>query len=353
MIDISRPLEDLTADLVAINSVTGSEKDIADEIEKALAKSGLNVERIGNSLVARLNQQKEKTIALVGHLDTVPLTRENQTSAKIENGNLTGLGSCDMKSGIACALKILNDVKNGDITPKFNLAFVFYDGEECPLPNGITRLLNENKLDNIDFAYILEPTSSKYSIGCLGSLVVKVELKGISAHSANPKMGKNALSEAAEIIRKVEKADKELSKTQEINGLSFYETINVTQLTTENASNVIPQKAKLTINYRFSPKRTYDEAKEFVLSLINGDSKYSIIEFSDACLIPLKNTEMFLKSGIEREIMQAWTDMAQLNAAGIPAVNFGAGDIKVAHKPEEFVNIEKLNNFYQLLKQHI
>jgi succinyl-diaminopimelate desuccinylase len=51
--------------------------------------------------------------------------------------------------------------------------------------------------------------------------------------------------------------------------------------------------------------------------------------------------------------MQAWTDIAQLNAAGIPAINFGAGDIKLAHKPEEFVNIEKLNEFYELLKQHI
>ena len=58
-------------------------------------------------------------------------------------------------------------------------------------------------------------------------------------------------------------------------------------------------------------------------------------------------------NGPKREIMQAWTDIAQLNDAGIPAINFGAGSIKVAHKPEEFIDIKELQEFYELLKTHI
>ena len=352
MLDISRTLADLTADLAAINSVVGNEKEIADALADVFAEYGLVIERVKNSLVLRLDFGKEKTIALIGHLDTVPLSREEQTRAKVENGNLIGLGTCDMKCGIACALKILYEIKKEIIIPSQNIVFAFYDGEEGPLPNGVTRLLAENKLQNIDFAYILEPTCSKYSIGCLGALTAKFEIPGISAHSANPILGKNALSEAAKIVRKIEEKDKELRKPQEIDGLPFYETINVTQLTTENASNVIPPKANLTINFRFSPKRTLENAKEFLFSIIDKNL-LKTLDCANSCFVTADKTDYFLRSGCEKEIMQAWTDIAQLNAAGIPAINFGAGDIKLAHKPEEFVNIANLEYFYELLKKHI
>jgi len=352
MLDISISIEDLTADLVKINSVIGNEKEICDEIEKVFIQNGLEFERLGNSIIGRLNFKKERTIALVGHLDSVPQSRENQTQPKIEGNKLTGLGACDMKCGIAAALKILHDVKSGAIQPKHNLLFVLYDGEEGPLPNGITRLLNADKFNNVDFAYILEPTSSKYSVGCLGSLMVKLVFQGISAHSANPKEGINALSEAAEIIKKVEEIDRKINKMQKIGGLPFYETINITQLTTENAANVIPQTANMTINYRFSPKKTAEEAEKFIRSFINKNLIYKI-GVSNSCIIQPEKTQGFLQDKIECEIMQAWTDIAQLNAAGIPAINFGAGDIKICHKPEEFVNIEELKEFYQLLKTHV
>jgi succinyl-diaminopimelate desuccinylase len=139
MLDISRTLVDLTADLVAINSVIGNEKEIADALFGVFAEYEIATQRVKNSLVSRLDFGKEKTIALIGHLDTVPKSREEQTQAKIENGNLIGLGTCDMKCGIACALKILYEIKKEIIFPSQNIVFVFYDGEEGPLPNGITR----------------------------------------------------------------------------------------------------------------------------------------------------------------------------------------------------------------------
>ena len=314
MLDISKTLVELTADLIAVNSVIGNEKEIADVLASCLEGNGLSVERVINSVVARLDLGKEKTIALVGHLDTVPLSYELQTQPQIKNGNLSGLGSCDMKCGIASALKILCDTKNGAVNPSFNIVFVFYDGEEGPLPNGITRLLEQNKLKDINFAYILEPTCSKYSVGCLGALTVKAQIPGISAHSANPKLGKNALSEAAKIIQKVEETDKALSKTQEIDGLEFYETINVTQVVTENASNVIPPKANITVNFRFSPKRTPESAKDLIFSIINKDW-IKTIDCANSCFVTDDKTDGFLCGTAEKEIMQAWTDIAQLNAA--------------------------------------
>lgn len=352
MIDLTKAVELISADLIAVHSVIRNEKNLCDLIEKTLVAHGATVERLGNSVITRLDFGKDKTVALVGHIDTVPLTRENQTEPEFKDGWLWGLGACDMKSGLASILKIFYEVTTGTITPTKNLAFVFYEAEEGPLPNGINTLLDANKLNNIDFAYILEPTECKYSVGCLGALTVKKEIQGVSAHSANPRTGKNAITEAMEVYTKICEANEKISKDQTILGLPFYETINVTQLTTENASNVIPPKCFLTINYRFAPKKTVEDAEQFIYDAIGGNEGIFYADRANSCVVESGLDEFLLPDG-EREIMQAWTDVAQLNKAGIPAVNFGAGSIKFAHKPDERINLEELAHFYERLKLHV
>lgn len=352
MIDLTKSVEEISAELISIHSVIRNEKEICDSIEETLLAVGADVKRHSNSLVCRLNFDKEKTIALVGHIDTVPLTRENQTTPEFKDGYLWGLGSADMKSGVACMLKIFQEIHEEKITPTKNLTLVFYESEEGPLPNGMNILLDAKALGGIDFAYILEPTECRYSVGCLGALTVKKEIKGISAHSANPRTGKNAITESMEIYNRICEADKEISKDQTVLGLPFYETINVTQLTTENASNVIPQSCFMTINFRFAPGRSVDNAEQFIYDLIGGEEGVFFVDRSPSCVVE-KGLDEFLLDGVEQEIMQAWTDIAQLNGAGIPAVNYGAGSIKVAHKPDERISLEELRGFYKKLVEHL
>ncbi len=352
MIDISKSVEQISADLISVHSVIRNEKNLCDLIESTLQGNGATVERLGNSLITRLDFGKERTVALVGHIDTVPLTRENQTVPEFKDGWLWGLGACDMKSGLASILKLYHEIQTGSLTPTKNVVMVFYEAEEGPLPNGINTLLDAGKLDNIDFAYILEPTECRYSVGCLGALTVKIEIQGISAHSANPRTGKNAITEAMDIYQKICTANDKISNDQTILGLPFYETINVTQLTTENASNVIPPKCFLTINYRYAPGKTVDEAEQFIYDTIGGKDGVFYCDRANSCVVET-NMDEFLQVEGEREIMQAWTDVAQLNKAGIPAVNFGAGSIKFAHKPDERINLNELHSFYDRLRKHV
>lgn len=352
MIDLQKPVEEISAELISIHSVIRNEKEICDRIEETLKAANADVKRYNNSLVCRLDFGKAKTVALVGHIDTVPLTRDNQTEPEFKDGWLWGLGAADMKSGVASMLKIFQDVQDGKTVPDNNLALVFYESEEGPLPNGMNILLDADALAGIDFAFILEPTECRYSVGCLGALTVKKEVKGISAHSANPRTGKNAITEATEIYKAVCEADAKISKDNEILGLPFYETINVTQMTTENASNVIPQSCFMTINYRFAPGKSVEEAEQFVYDTIGGTDGVYFVDRSPSCVVE-SGLEEFLHDDVEQEIMQAWTDIAQLNNAGIPAVNYGAGSIKVAHKPDERIEIAELQAFYEKLSQHI
>lgn len=351
MINISESVEKITEELISIHSVIGEEKELCDKIEETLDKTKVTFTRVSNSIVGRLDFGKERTIALVGHIDTVPYTRENHTTPYIIDDELWGLGSSDMKSGVASILKIIDDLENERVTPTKNLVFVFYEAEEGPLPNGVNKLLDANLLDDIDFAYILEPTEGRYSVGCLGAFTVKKRVQGISAHSANPKTGKNAILEATEIFNKVIEADKKLG-TSEISGNSYYETMNVTQFNTENAANVIPPFVNMTINYRFSPEKSLDEAEKAIFDVIGNKDGVYFTDRSPSCYIG-SGMDEFLIDTVEQEIMQAWTDIAQLNLVGIPSVNYGPGSIKVAHKPDERLSLSDLREYYKMLIKHI
>ncbi|WP_187759696.1 M20/M25/M40 family metallo-hydrolase [Thiospirochaeta perfilievii] len=351
MFELGCDIVTILSDLISIESETGNEKALCDKLFDTLKSYDGELIRVKNSLLFNLDLKKDKRVALIGHIDTVPVANSS-TTPEIKDDELWGRGSCDMKSGLAVMLKVIDDISIGKIKPKQNLSFVFYENEEGALPNGINFLLDNNYLMDIDFAFVLEPTQSKYSVGCLGSLAVKKDVYGISAHSANPKKGKNALIEATEIVMSVEKMNKLINKDSSIDGLDYYETVNITQLgTTTETFNVIPDHVEIVANFRFSPKRSSNEALEYLLEFL-GQDNITILDKADSCYIGDSGND-FLLPNIDREIMQAWTDIAQLNKAGIPSINYGAGSIKYAHKPDERISIDELTEFYKSLVTHL
>ena len=127
----------LTAKLVDIPSVSSEEKAIADYIESELRQiPGLQVERIGDNLVARTNLGHAQRILLAGHTDTVPGTQ----GSRIEGDVLWGLGSADMKSGLAVMLELARTITE----PKIDITWVFYVCEEVQSDrNGLRHLFAE------------------------------------------------------------------------------------------------------------------------------------------------------------------------------------------------------------------
>lgn len=351
MFDLSKTLVEILADLISVKSETGSEKELCDKLFLTLEKYDGELIRVKNSLLFSTKFTCDKRVALVGHIDTVPIAKSS-TDPVQKDGFLWGRGACDMKSGLAVMLKIIHEISTGIIAPKNNISFIFYENEEGALPNGINFLLDEKALKDIDFAYILEPTEGKYSVGCLGALSLKKSIYGISAHSANPKKGKNAIDEALLIYNSISEMNSKINRTQNIEDLEYYETVNITTFeTTNKAFNVIPAQVDMSINYRFSPNKNLAEAKDELLKYL-GEDNIEILDSADSCFIGNSGDE-FLLPGVEREIMQAWTDIAQLNNNGIPAINFGAGSILHAHKPDERISIDDLNSFYKLMIKHL
>jgi succinyl-diaminopimelate desuccinylase len=347
-------LKNYLIDLINIPSVTGKEKEIADYVEKFLKRFFYkkNIIRYSNSLIAYDSiDQDRRTIAFVGHLDTVP--GENSYTGKVIENRLYGLGASDMKGGLAVMMGLIDYFSNRK--KRFNCVYVFYEKEEGPYnENGLEPLLkNFNIIQKADLALVLEPTNNIIQAGCLGTMHASVIFKGKRAHSARPWQGENAIHKSADFLKRLSDIK---WKEYSFNGLKFIEVINATMVDFSGGRNIIPDRFVINVNYRFAPGKSIEEAKKDILQLVNGEAE---VKFTDICpsgKVSLDNPvlkELIKRYDMKVEAKQAWTDVARLSLYGIDAVNFGPGDPAQAHQKDEFIQLQNLYINFDILKDFL
>jgi succinyl-diaminopimelate desuccinylase len=332
-LDLSLSPGDLTAQLIDIESVSGSEGPLADAIQTALeACDHLTVTRDGNALVARTELGRPQRVVLAGHIDTVPIA--GNVPSRIELGLLHGCGAADMKSGVAVQLKLAAGVT----APAMDVTYVWYDCEEIESErNGLLRLSRNNPAGlAADFAILLEPTGGVVEGGCQGTLRAEIRATGERAHSARAWMGRNAIHEAAEILGILREYQ---AREPEVDGLRFHEGLNAVGIRGGVAGNVIPDECVVTVNYRFAPDRSAEQAADHVREVFAG-WQVTITDSAGGARpglhSPAAASFVAAMGGTPRAKL-GWTDVARFDALGVPAVNFGPGDPALAHTRGEHV----------------
>lgn len=356
--ELSLRLAERTLELVSIPSVTGDEGWICERI-LALCRElapGAELHRVGNSVIALGPAVAGRpNIALFGHLDTVRPALDQPL--KIDEGRVFGCGASDMKGALAVMLELLGEA---DALDRANLIFVFYDREEGPMEeSGLIPVLASGLLPPMDLALCLEPTDNRIQAGCVGGIHARVTVSGQRAHSARPWQGDNAVARAIPLLTRVAAFGRREVRFGE---LSFYEVMSVTQAATFNSRNVVPDRLELNVNYRYAPGRSADSARaELEAVLIGPDPEHEYphglsIELVDEAPSGAVHTDQPLlkawreEKGIALEAKQAWTDVARLTQAGVPAVNFGPGETAQAHQARESVPVAMLERGYELLR---
>ena len=219
--------------------------------------------RIGHSLVARTDLGRDERVVIAGHIDTVPLNRN--LPARNDGTQLHGLGTCDMKGGVAVALRLAQTVTE----PNRDITFVFYEAEEIDdVYNGLGIIATQRPdLVEGDFAILMEPSDAVVEAGCQGTLRVEVTARGERAHSARSWRGSNAIHGAGEVLRRLEEYD---ARKPVIDGLEYHEGLNAVWITGGVATNVLPDECVVTVNYRYAPDRSEGEALVFVKEFFDG-----------------------------------------------------------------------------------
>ena len=336
-LDLEKDPVGLLRDLVDIESVSGNEARIADAVEAAIRRHGhLETIRDGNVVVARTSFGRPERVVVAGHLDTVPVAGNlpSWTTTDADGGLLVwGRGACDMKGGVAVQLHVAAQLRqaSSDVT------WVFYDNEEVDAGlNGLGRIARERPgLLAGDFAVLCEPSNARIEGGCQGTMRVEVELAGVAAHSARAWMGHNAIHDAGRLLQRL--ADHQPRRV-EVDGLIYREGLNAVKITGGIAGNVIPDRCRVEINYRFAPDKTAADAEAYVRQVLDGFA-LKVTDVADGARPGLDQpaARNFLAAvGGEPSAKFGWTDVARFAALGVPAVNFGPGNPSKAHADDEF-----------------
>ena len=338
-IDLTSDVVSLTAALVDIASESLAEQEIADAVEAALTPlAHLEVVRDGHSIVARTSLGRPERVVIAGHLDTVPAN--NNMPSRLVDDTVFGLGSCDMKGGVAVALLLAASVPD----PVRDVTYVFYDAEEIAAEfNGLGRLARERPdLLAGDFAILMEPSDAGVEAGCQGTMRVDIRTTGERAHSARSWMGSNAIHALAPVL---DGLSAYVPREVEIDGLVYREGLNAVGIGGGVAGNVVPDEAVVTVNYRFAPDRSEAEAHQHLQEVFEGFG-LTVTDSAPGALPGLSHpaAAAFVEAvGAEPRPKFGWTDVAQFTLLGVPAVNYGPGDPIYAHKADEQVPVEHLH----------
>jgi succinyl-diaminopimelate desuccinylase len=350
-LDLSADVLALTQALVDVPSVSGEEAELVDAVEAALrGLGGLEVERVGNTVLARTNLDRASRVVLAGHLDTVPIADNLPSELREADGlqRLYGCGTSDMKAGDAVMLRLAGRFGVPGAQPAHDLTFVFYDNEEVEhAKNGLGRVAREKRgwLYG-DLAVLLEPTDGEIEAGCQGTLRAVLETKGRRAHSARSWLGENAIHALGGVVTALAAYR---PREVEIDGCRYREGLNAVAVSGGVAGNVIPDEASMTVNFRYAPDRDEDAAeahvREVFAEAIAGGATLTVTDNAGGALPGLSEpaAAAFVAAvGRPARAKLGWTDVARFAAFGIPAVNYGPGDPTLAHTREENVRVDRL-----------
>jgi succinyl-diaminopimelate desuccinylase len=343
-LDVAGDVVALTGALVDVFSVSHHEQVLAGAVQRALARyPHLEVHRDGNTIVARTSLGRPERVVIAGHLDTVPEAGNLPSRLRVIDGEerLYGLGSCDMKGGVAVALRLAATVAE----PSRDITFLFYEAEEVDSRFNGLRRLTELRPDWLagDFAVVMEPSNGAVEAGCQGTLRFEVRTTGRRAHSARSWLGDNAIHHLGAVLRRLESYE---PRVVGIDGLAYREGLNAVGISGGVAGNVIPDEAQVTINYRFAPSRSEAEAEAHVREVFDGYD-VQLMDVAGGALPGLGHpaAASFIQAvGGVPQPKFGWTDVARFSTVGMPAVNFGPGDPQLAHTREEYTPVAQLRS---------
>jgi len=347
-LDLSADLTALTAAICDIASVSGAEAALADAVEAALRRyPHLEVLRDGDAVVARTRLGRPSRVVVAGHIDTVPLAADANLPTRLEGAGddavLWGRGTVDMKGGVAVQLALAAALTE----PTRDVTWVFYDHEEVDASlNGLGRIARQHPdWLTADFAVLCEPTDAGLEGGCNGTLRAEVRVVGVAAHSARAWTGVNAIHGAAPVLARLAAYE---PASVEVDGLVYREGLNAVLISGGVATNVVPDRCVVTVNYRFAPSRSVAEAEAHVRELLGG---FDVVVtdaaagarpgLDDPAAAEFAAAVLGVTGGVPAP-KYGWTDVARFSELGVPAVNFGPGDPLLAHKDDERLPVRQL-----------
>ena len=326
-------------------------KFIYDELKDKVKEIKIIENNNTKFLIAGINTilKDINPIVLNGHIDTVSANEKlymtNPYELTKKQNKYFGLGSIDMKSFTAIVIDNINELK----LVKQPIVLLLTTDEETNL-NSIKLAIKKLKEYNIKpkFTIIGEPTNSQFNLTSNGCFEYNVEFFGKAYHSSNLNMGINAICSCAKLIDFIEQNQKKYNLTSNCGVINGGEVVNK-----------VPDYAKLSFDIRSTSISEINKfVKDIKKELLNIEKIYSGLKckLTKNLSIPaLYNKQTVIIQKIADELNIKTGNFLGGCEAGYfteysgDAVIFGVGDLSLAHKPNEYVDIDEYNNYSTLL----
>ena len=311
-----------------------------------------------------------RSMLLNGHVDVVPAGGNDWTddpwSGKYEDGKVYGRGANDMKGALVAYLMAMKAIKEADISLKGDVLIGSVIGEET---GGAGSLSLVSSGYGAVGAIISEPSDLRVCPVSMGVIWFRVRIRGFMAHAATSYLGVNAISKAAMLIQEIDSYEKRMIRDKKHPLYSHHPSpfsINIGIIKGGVFPTSVPDEVVLEARMSFSPDDDIAQVKKELEETIYEAAKKDEwlrdhlpeIEWYGFCLnsgsVPMDHpllgsiVENFkLVKDKEPEIIGTpWgTDAGALIRYGnIPTIVFGPGPGGMAHKADEYIDVDMLQD---------
>jgi succinyl-diaminopimelate desuccinylase len=346
-------LASLTLELVDLPSESGHEGAILDLLAGSVPADRFRLADAADGVRFFLPAERRGVaplVVLAGHADTVPAN--GNLPGRREGSAVIGRGAADMKGALAVILELARGTLAGGPAGDLDVGLLFFGREELPIGESALLPFLERCADAraIDLAIVMEPTDNRLELGCLGNLNATVTVRGRAAHSARPWLGRNAIHAALAALAPIAGRP---TRDVEIDGLTYREVVSVTRIEGGVAGNVVPDVVRASVNLRYAPNRSPEDAEAELRRLVGEAAELEIVGNAPPGPVVARNPLVArLRDAGDLDVApkQAWTPVAEFAMAGVDAVNFGPGDPGYAHRDDERVEAGSLVRSSEVLR---
>lgn len=311
------------------------------------------------NLLARFGPVTGAGIILSGHSDVVPVAGQEWHSDPFcltpRDNNLYGRGSSDMKGFLAAALHAAARADKNKLLRPLHLAFSYDEEIGCV---GVRDLLARLSAESFqaEGCIIGEPTEQKVAVGHKGKLAGCICCTGLSAHSANPPLGCNAISLAADMVAEAEALQAEIWQ-KAVQDLSYpfpVTSVHIGTIKGGSALNIVPEHCEMQFEIR---NIAGDNMNDLVQNLRQRADSVVARRGKGAIDIEITNEYPGLLTNLDNSfakkiINAAGTEICKIGFGtegglfkeqlNMPVVVCGPGSIDRAHKPDEYITRDEL-----------
>lgn len=303
-------------------------------------------------------------VVLSGHLDVVPVDGQEWSQDPFTmwqaDSKLLGRGVVDMKGFIAVCLALVPKLTQQSLSVPVHFAFSHDEEVGCI---GVNSLIDDvvSNLPLPRAVIVGEPTSMNIIGGHKGSRSLTTIVKGVPAHSSDPRLGVNSIMASARIVGFLESLQRELAQNA-YTVSAFdppYTTVDLGIIQGGTAKNIIPEYTTIEWGFRLHPADDADELQRRVTDFIDTDVIPDLKKQSEKAdvttstsnsvhaLVPDESSpaEQLIRhlTGLNASgAVSFGTEAGAFQHAGMSAVVFGPGNIAQAHQPDEFIEIDQL-----------